>query len=191
MTFCDSDIEDYTIRTCGNDFAGVVGIGIINVYESPTTEELEDPEFWTTKLVASPLKYWAIRNTRGQYDQADLIEEEDLTGPIVTGATHSAVVDVPEVQENRLFWDKIQRHNWKLCLVTSGELMYYIDKPVSFYPKIVNPKSAKQSAFFQIGMKWYDFSNPVIMNAPEGIFTGIYTPIGDGIFDYTFDLSFE
>jgi hypothetical protein len=191
MTFCDTDIADYTIRNCGNDFAGVIGIGIISDYENPTEEELEDPDFWTAKIIETPLKYWAIRNTRGQYDQTDLIEEEDLIGTTVTGAKHNAIIDVPEIQENRNFWDAIMRHNWKLCLITSGGLMYYIDKPVSFYPHINNPRSIKQSAFFQVDMKWYDFSNPIILNAPEGIFSGNIPITGDGIFDYTFDLSFE
>jgi hypothetical protein len=191
MTFCDTDIADYTIRNCGNDFAGVIGIGIISDYENPTEEELEDPDFWTAKIIETPLKYWAIRNTRGQYDQTDLSEEEDLIGTTVTGAKHNAIIDVPEIQENRNFWDAIMRHNWKLCLITSGGLMYYIDKPVSFYPHINNPRSIKQSAFFQVDMKWYDFSNPIILNAPEGIFSGNIPITGDGIFDYTFDLSFE
>jgi hypothetical protein len=190
MTFCDTDIEDYTIRTCGNDYAGLIGIGIISDYEDPTNEELEDPDFWSAKIVETPLKYWAIRNTRGRYDQVDVIEEEDLIGTTVTGAIHNAVIDVPEVIENRNFWDAIQRHNWKLCLVTSGGLMYYINKPVSFYPHIVNPKSVKQSAFFQVNMKWYDFSNAVILTTPEGIFSGNILPevVLSG-FDYTLDFT--
>ncbi len=191
LTFCDTQLSDYTVRNCGTDSAGIIGIGIINDYEDPSNSDLEDPTFWINKIVETPLNYWAIRNTRGQYDQVDVIEEEDLIGTTVTGATHSATIDVPEVQENRSFWDAIQRHNWKLCLITSAGLMYYINKPVSFYPHINNQKSIKQSAFFQIDMKWYDFSNPVILNAPEGIFSGITPIIGDGIFDYTFDLSFE
>jgi hypothetical protein len=77
-----------------------------------------------------------------------------------------------------------------LCLITSGGLMYYIDKPVSFYPHINNPRSIKQSAFFQVDMKWYDFSNPIILNAPEGIFSGNIAPeILTGGFDYTLDFT--
>jgi hypothetical protein len=193
MTFCELDIADYTLRNCGIDTAGIVGIGIIDIHENPTQENLEDPDFWTAKALEDPLKYWVIRNTRGQYDEVEPIEEEDLQGSIVTGARHQAVIDVPDLQSNRDFWDSIQKHNWKLVLITSGDLLYYVDKPVSFYPKIVNPKGIKQEAFFQVGMKWYDFSNPGIYYTPSGIFTGNVpvTPTGDGIFDYSFDYSFE
>src|SRR5690606_22985992 len=120
------------------------------------------------------------------------VEEEDLIGYLVTGATHEAVIDVPGLKDNYAFWDRIQKSNWKICLVTSGGLMYYINKPVSFYPKINNPKSTKSEAFFQVQMKWQDFCNPIILNEPEGIFHGDIPVIsdGEGIFDYTFDYTF-
>lgn len=190
--FCDPQLPDYTIRNCGIDFAGVVGLGIINIHENPTDEDLEDPEFWAAKFADPKIKYWGIRNTRGEYSGGEQIEEEDLIGSVVTGANHEAIIDVPGLKENYIFWDEIQKSNWKMCLVTSGGLMYYINKPVSFYPKISNPKSIKSQAFFQVQMKWQDFSNPIILNEPEGIFAGDIPVIsdGEGIFDYTFDYTF-
>jgi hypothetical protein len=190
MTFCDVTIPDYAPRNCGTDFAGIIGLGIINVYEEPTTSELEDPDYWANRLTEVTLKYFAIRNTRGQYEEIEVQEEEDLIGSIVTGAKHTAVIEVPDIQDNRDFWDAIQRHNWKICLVTSGGLMYYIDKPVSVYAKLNNQKSIKQQAFFEVHLKWYDFSNPYILEAPEGIFTGTMPLVDEGIFDYTFDYTF-
>lgn len=192
MIFLDETISDYTTRDCGIDFAGVVGIGLINIYQDPDPEDLSDPDFWLGKLEQSPRKYFVIRNTRGEYANPDLITEEDLVGYLVTGANHSAVIDAPGIKENREFWNEVKNHNWKLCIVTAGGLLYYIDKPVSFYPKIVNPKSIKSDSFFQVQMKWMDLSNPFIVDAPEGIFTGIMPEIdpGDGVFDYTFDETF-
>jgi hypothetical protein len=192
MIFCDVTIPDYDQRNCGIDFAGIVGLGLIHIDEEPTTELLENPDFWSSKVVDSPLHYWAIRNTRGQFQDSEPDIEEDIVGYQLTGAKHSAFIDVPEVKENRNFWDKVQRHNWKICLVSGGGLMYYVDRPVSFYPKISNPRSIKTAAMFQVEMKWYSLSNPYILEAPEGIFTGIYTPIGgEGVFDYTFDFTFS
>jgi len=193
MIFLDETISDYTVRDCGIDFAGVVGIALINVYEDPDIEDLADPEFWVTRLSSTPQKYFVIRNTRGEYANPEVITEEDLVGYLVTGANHSAMIDAPGLKENYLFWNEVKNHNWKLCIVTSGGLMYYIDKPVSFYPKIVNQKSIKGEAFFQVQMKWMDLSNPFILEAPDGIFTGIMPVIDgvDGVFDYTFDYTFS
>jgi hypothetical protein len=193
MIFCEIDMTDYTPRLCGTDFAGVVGIGLIDDYEEPSTTDLQDPDFWIEKLSEANKKYHVIRNTRGQYQDIQPIEEEDLVGYLVTGVNHTATIDVPEVKENRDFWEAVKLKNWKLCLITSGDLLLYIDKPVTFIPKIVNPKGIKDAAYFQVEMKWADLSNPYILEAPEGIFTGAPLEIDettDGIFDYTFDETF-
>lgn len=170
MIFCDTEISDYTIRNCGIDHAGIVAIGIINIYETPTTTQLEDPDFWSDKTSETPLKYWAIKNTRGEYLGGEQTEEEDLIGYLITGSNHQAIIEVENLKENYVFWDRIQKHNWKICLVNSGGLMFYVDKPVSFYPKINNPKSNKSAAFFNVQMKWQDLSNPYILNEPDGVF---------------------
>jgi hypothetical protein len=192
MIFCDVTISDYTPRTCGVDFAGVVGLGLIHLDQAPTQEELEDPEFWYGQSLSDPKRYFVIKNTRGSYEGAEPVIEEDLVGFTTTGANHQALIDVPEVHENRNFWDQVSRFNWKVFLITSGGLAFFIDQPVSFYPKIVNPKGIKQAAYFQVQMKWTGISNPFIYEEPEGIFTGsAYIPTGSGIFDYTFDYTFE
>lgn len=194
MTFCDYDIDDYTPRNCGIDFAGIVGLGIIHVDENPSGNELQDVEFWENKTSQTPLRYWAIRNTRGEYQGGDPIYEEDLIGYLATGANHLVTIDVPEVQENRDFWDAIVRQNWKIVLVTAGGLLYYVENPVSFYAKINNPKGIKTAATFQVTMKWTGLSNPYIYPEPEGVFTGLIPDeIAEsfGVFDYTYDETFE
>jgi hypothetical protein len=192
MTFCEVDIADYTPRACGIDFAGIVGIAIIDFYEDPSVDALSSREFWESKFMQSPRKYHVIKNTRGGYQDADVSYDEDLVGYLVTGVSHQAVIDVPEVQENRDFWEAIKQNTWKLCLVTSGGLMYYVDKPVTFVPKIMNPRSVKEAAFFQVEMKWLDISNPYILEAPEGVFFGS-SPLDEisGVFDYTYDDTFQ
>jgi len=190
MSFCEVDIADYTTRECGIDFAGIVGIGLIGLDENPTIENLEDPEFWTG-IVTTNGNYFVIRNTRGEYAGGETIEEDDLISKTVTGAEHSATIESTALIENFKYWDAIQKKNWKICLVNSGGLLFYIQNPVSIYTKIVNPKAINTVAFFQSELKWYDLSNPIILNAPEGIFYGIEPIVGEGVFDFTFDASFE
>jgi len=191
MIFCEETILDYVTRTCGVDFAGIVGIGLINIYEDPSEEDLADPEFWANEVAQDTKKYFVIRNTRGEYLNPEAIQEEDLIGWINTGAQHSATIEVNNVKDNRDFWDWVKNHNWKIVIATGGGLLFYIDKPVSIYAKIVNGKSIKSESFFNVQMKWQGLSNPVILETPDGIFSGdSYLPISDSVFDDTFDDTF-
>lgn len=170
MNFCEVDIEDYSPRYCGIDFAGIVGIGFIDQFETPTNEELESIQFWFNKLEETG--YYVLKNTRGEYNGGELIEEEDLVGTRVVGADHSMTFDSTGMIENFEFWNEIIKTQWKFVMVTSGGLMYYIDKPTSVYTKVNNAKSTKAQAYYQSDLKWHDFSNPVILEAPEGLFFG-------------------
>lgn len=191
MNFCDVEIEDYHFRECGIDFAGIVGMGFINLHESPTEFQLQSNNFWLSKLTEDPLKYFVLRNTRGEYLGGQTIEEEDLVGTRVVGSDHSAIFESNGLYENWEFWDTITKNLWKFVMINSGGLMYYVDKPTSIYTKINNQKSTKTGAFYQTELKWHDFSNPVILEAPEGLFFGEY-PIftGSAGFDYTLNFSF-
>lgn len=192
MNFCEVDINDYNIRLFGIDYAGIVGIGLIDYNETPSKESLQDPDYWLTAATSPEKKYFVIRNTRGEYIGGEVDELEDLIGTRVVGAKHTAIIDSTGMVENWQYWNAVQSKLWKLCLVTSAGLLYYIDKPTSIYTKVNNQKSTKTQAYYQSEFKWYDMSNPVILNAPEGIFFGV-EPIllGDGGFDYTLDFSFQ
>jgi len=189
MNFCEPDIEDYLIRECGIDFAGISGMGFIHLDESPTNEQLEDADFWLAKATEDPLKYFILRNTRGEYLGGEVVEEEDLIGTRVVGVNHSAMIESTGLYENWEFWDKINKHLWKIVFVSSGGLMYYVDKPVSVHSKINNPKNVKSGAFYQTDFKWHDLSNPVILEAPEGLFFGIEPVISVNLLDYSLDFT--
>lgn len=191
MNFCEVDIADYNFRDCGVDFAGIVGLGLIEINQNPTYANLEDPEFWTGVISASSKKYFALRNTRGEYNGGESVEEEDLIGTRVTGAVHIASIDTKGIIENWEYWNIIQKGLWKVCLVSSAGLLYYVDKPCSIYTKVNNQRNQKVQAYYQSEIKWYDLSNPVILNAPEGIFYGIEPLPFDRIFDFTFDYTFS
>lgn len=191
MNFCDVEIDDYNFRECGIDFAGISGMGFINMYENPSNEELQNADFWTARAEENPSKYFILRNTRGEYLGGQPIEEEDLIGTRVVGANHIATIESTGLYENWQFWDLITKHLWKFVIVSSGGLMYYVDKPTSIYTKINNQRSTKAGAFYQSELKWHDLANPVILEAPDGLFFGV-EPIFSSVarFDstiFTFD----
>jgi hypothetical protein len=172
-TFCDSDVPDYVTRECGTDFAGIVAIGLIAEDEDPTDENLETPSYWTNGVDASPQAIYVIQKTRGEYASATPTEEEGfgLESTRVTGAEHTATIEVEGLAENRAFWEGANRRRWKVVLVTAGELMYYIDVPVSVYARINNQRSIRGMAFWTVDLKWSNYSNPKVLDAPEGVFT--------------------
>ena len=168
-TFCDSDVPDYVQRECGTDFAGIVGFALIDVDQDPNQATLESSVTWGD---TSPQLYYVIKNTRGEYNGGSPTEEEGFgtESTRVTGADHTATIEVEGLLENRDFWEGVNRRKWKVALVTAGGLMYYISKPVSVYAKINNQRSTKGMAFWSIDLKWQDFSNPEVFTAPDGIF---------------------
>jgi hypothetical protein len=172
-TFCDSNVPDYVTRECGTDYAGIVGIGLIAVSESPTQEELELDTYWTEGEVASPQVLYVIRNTRGEYTGGTPTEEEGfgLESVRTTGADHASKFEVEGLIENRDFWEGVNLRRWKVALITAGGLMYYIDKPANIYAKINNQRSIKGMAFWDVDVKWSDYSNPFVYTAPVGVFT--------------------
>jgi hypothetical protein len=172
-TFCDSNVPDYVVRECGTDFAGIVGIGLVDVGEDPVEGDLENAAYWTAGAAASPQVIYVIPNTRGEYSGGSPTEEDGFGLEVsrVTGADHAAVVEVEGLLENRDFWEGVNRRKWKVALVTAGGLLLWIDTPCSVYAKINNQRSTKGMAFWSVDIKWQSYSNPAIYDAPEGVFT--------------------
>jgi len=172
LSFCDDNVPDYVPRECGIDYAGIVGIGLIKDEESPSDANLESAAWWEDEIIASPQSVYVIPKTRGEYNGGTPTEEDGfgLQATVVTGADHTATVEVEGLIENRDFWEGVNRRKWKVALITAGGLMYYIDVSSSVYAKINNQRSTKGMAFWGVDIKWQSFSNPKVLNAPDGIF---------------------
>ncbi len=172
-TFCDSNVPDYVARECGNDYAGIVGIGLVSTSVDADQTDLEDAAWWEAQVIASPQSVFVIPNTRGEYTEASPTEEDGFGLEVsrVTGADHSAKVEVEGLATNRDFWEGVNRRKWYVALVTAGGLMYWVEVPSSVYSRINNQRSIKGLAFWSIDIKWQSFSNPEVFTAPEGIFT--------------------
>ena len=171
-SFCDENVPDYVNRECGIDYAGIVGIGLIKDEEVPTDANLKDATWWEDEIAASPQSVYVIQKTRGEYTGGSPTEEDGfgLQASLVTGADHSATVEVEGLIENRDFWEGVNRRKWKVALITAGGLMYYVEVPASVYATINNQRSTKGLAFWSVAIKWQAFSNPRVLDAPDGVF---------------------
>jgi len=168
-TFCDVTVPDYVPKECGVDRAGIISIGLIDLDQNPTRLNLESEAFWEARIAASPQLYYVINKTRGEYAGGQPTTEDGFgtEASRVTGADHTATVEVEGLSENRDFWEGVNRKRWKLVMITAGELMYYVSKPVSVYAKINNQRNIKGAAFWTVELKWQDFSNPEVFEAPD------------------------
>jgi len=171
--FCGSNVPDFVQLDCGTELGGIVAIGLISGDQTPTLANLREGSFWTTKLAASPQKYWVITDTRGSYPGGTPVEEDGFGRVPVqrTGADHEATVEVRGVELNHNFMAAVnQSSNWKVVLVTMDGLGFYLED-ASIYAKQVIDQSIKSSIRWSLSIKWSDdMSNPETFEAPEAIF---------------------
>jgi len=171
--FCNVQQPEFVQLDCGTELGGIVAIALINADESPTLANLREASFWTSKVTASPQKYFVITDTRGSYPGGTPTEEEGYgrTSTIRTGADHEATVEVRGVLANRGFMASVNQtatHN--LVLVTNDGLGHYIED-ASIYAKIVIDQSIKSTERWSLSIKWSDdLSNPEVFTAPTAIF---------------------
>lgn len=169
--FCEIDIPAYVAKECGIERAGVIAVGLLDTDEDPSNTNLETLSWWTARLDASPATSFLIEQTRGEYQGGTPTEEEGFgtESTQVTGADHTATVEVEGLLDNRNFWEGVNLKKWKVVLFTNANLMLYIENPVTVYAKIMNPKNIKSAAFWSVQLKWQDISNPVVLETPDNL----------------------
>jgi hypothetical protein len=171
--FCGVQQPDFVQLDCGTELGGIVAIALINADETPTLANLREASFWTSKLAASPQKYFVISDTRGSYPGGTPVEEEGYgrTVTLRTGADHEATVEVRGVLANRGFMASVnQTATWNVVAVTNDGIGHYIED-ASVYAKMVIDQSIKSSERWSLSIKWSDdLSNPEVFVAPTAIF---------------------
>lgn len=171
--FCDVNVPDFVQEDCGTELGGIVAVGLIASDQTPTLANLREASFWTTKLAASPQKYWVILDTKGSYPGGTPVEEEGYgrTPILRTGADHEATVEVRGVLANRSFMASVnQTGTWNSVLVTNDGIGHYAED-VSIYAKMVIDQSIKSTERWNMSFKWSDdLSNPEVFVAPTAIF---------------------
>lgn len=173
--FCSIEAPDWVIKECDIERAGVIALLLIDVDESPTRANLESASFVRGRILASPQNYFLIQPTRGDYPGGTPTEEDgfglELTQ--VTGADHTANIEVEGIQTNRDAIEAYNRKKWKIAFFTAGGLLYYVTVPVTFYGTPSNPRGIKNGSFWKITLKWTTLDNPIICNSPD-----ILEPVG-------------
>ncbi len=170
--FCSIDVPSYVQKECGVERAGIVAIGLLDMDQNPSNANLSSATWWNTVLNTSPSQAIRILQTRGEYNGGTPTEEEGFgrEATQVTGADHEATVEVEGLLDNRNFWEGINRTKRKLVIVTNANLLYYVNAPVTIYATIKNQRSIKGNAFWGISAKWQGYDNPIVVEAPVGIF---------------------
>lgn len=171
--FCEQNQSEYVQMDCGIDQAGIVAVGFIDpTVSTPTKVNLESVGWWTNLLNQSPPQLFVATKTRGEYLGGTPTEEEGFgkESTQVTGANHETTIEYEGIDENRLFTEGVNSKKWKVALITNGGKGIYVDAPATPYGKLQVPKGITTSAFWQMVIKWQDFANPVVFDAPDTIF---------------------
>lgn len=171
--FCNVNVPDFVQLDCGTELGGIVAVAIIHKDESPTLANLREASFWTSKLQASPQKYFLIAETRGSYPGGTPTEEEGFgrNATIRTGADHELTFEVRGVLNNRNFAAGVnQTAAWNFVWVTNDGIGHYVED-VSIYMKMVIDQSIKSTERWNGSVKWSDaMENAEVFQAPSAIF---------------------
>lgn len=166
--FCQQSLPDFVQKECGTELGGIIAIALIDRDQNPSQIDLQTLSFWSTKISASPQKYWVITDTRGSYPGGTPTEEEGYgkVSTIRTGADHEANIEVRGIDGNRSFWAVVnQTDKWNVVFITNGEQGLYFED-VSVYAKIVIDQNIKTTVRWSVNFKWSDdMSNPLIFDA--------------------------
>lgn len=165
--FCDSEMEEFQVKACGIDFAGIIALGLIHPDMVFTPEDLKSSTWWEAALAASPQMVYLIKNTRGEVPVGSITTAEgfgkaDLQ---VTGAARTATVEYEGMKENYAATEGANRREWIFVFFTMGDLMYVTNEEGTFFATPVIGRDKKLGAFYQAQLTWQDFSNPVVLDS--------------------------
>ncbi len=171
--FCDQDVPEHVVIDCGIDKAGIVAEAYIETsVPTPTTAELADQTWWDALTQASPPQAFIVLKTRGEYAPPTPTEEDGFgrESTQITGASHEVTTESEGLEENRDFWESINRRKWKYAMVTNGDKVLFVDAPVTAHGRLSVPRGIDTSAFWVVSHKWKDYSNPLIAQIPATVF---------------------
>lgn len=181
--FCADDQPLHTQLECGSESGGIVAIGLLRP-EVPVDIEsletyLEDPDWWTSLMEASPEQAFLVLNTRGDKPMGTPTEEEGygLVNTERTGSDHELTFDSLGVMANRNFWAAVnRRRNWKMVYLTAGRdsegnfEAFYVTN-VSVFADEVIERSTKSRKRYSGSAKWSTALTPAVpFYAPASIF---------------------
>lgn len=165
--FCDELTPDYVQSDCGVERGGVVAIVAIDAsVGTPSNANLVSASYWTNLVNQSPPLAHKILKVRGEYARPTVTSEEGFgrESKQNTGADHVVTFEVEGIIDNRDFWESVNRKKWKFAFVTAGDLLHFVDLPVSIDTRMNIPRDIKGQEFWQGEASWSDFSNPRVVD---------------------------
>lgn len=181
--FCTDEQELHVQLECGSEQGGIVALAFLKPSVAVDIESLEtyleDPDWWTARLNASPEEAFIVLNTRGSKAAGTPTEEEGfgLVSIERTGSDHELVFEVPGVMLNRNFWAGInRRRNWKMVYLTAGRdgngnfEAFYVTNVSAFADELIE-QSIKSRKRYSGSAKWSTAMTPAVpFYAPASIF---------------------
>lgn len=181
--FCADDQPLHTQLECGSESGGIVAMGLIRPTVPVDIESLatylEDPDWWTDLMEASPEQAFIVLNTRGDKPMGTPTEEEGygLVNTERTGSDHELTFDSLGVMANRNFWAAVnRRRSWKMVYLTAGRdtegnfEAFYVTN-VSIFADEVIERSTKSRKRYSGSAKWSTALTPAVpFYAPASIF---------------------
>lgn len=168
--FCDTNTPEYVQLDCGVERAGVVAVALIDdAVGEPSDAELQSETYWNTLLNQSPPLAYRIMKTRGEYARPTVTTEEGFgrESNQNTSADHLVTFEVEGILANRNFWESANRKKWKFVFVTAGDILHYVNAPVTVDGRENNPRDIKVGANWSVEARWADFSNPRVVDAAD------------------------
>lgn len=165
--FCDTNTPDPTIQDCGVERSGVVAVVLLDEsVGNPSNANLTDNAYWTTLSNQSPRLAFVLLKTRGEYTRPTVTSEEGFgrESKQNTGADHIVNWEFEGIEDNRDFFESVNRRKWKFGFVTAGDLLHWVDAPTTVDGRINNPKDIKAQEFWMVESSWTDFSNPRVVD---------------------------
>lgn len=165
--FCNEETPDYVQSDCGVERSGVVAGALIDAsVGTPSNANLASAAYWSNLFNQSPPLAHRILKMRGDYPRATVTSEEGFgrESKQNTGADHVVNFETEGILDNRDFWESVNRKKWKFAFVTAGDLLHFVDLPVSVDGRINLPRDIKGQEFWQGEASWSDFSNPRVVD---------------------------
>lgn len=182
--FCDSDLAEYQQAECGIENGGLIAVGLIDpsvdvgADDAAKVINLENEEWWSDGVGASPQTHWFIQNTRGSKAADTFTEEEGfgLNGTEITGADESWVFESLNVFDNRPFVAGVnKRRRWNAVFVTAasrdGGYVAWYRENVNFRGSLLVEQSTKtRQRWSWEARASHDTTPPLPFIAPPSIF---------------------
>lgn len=166
--FCDTQTPDFVQQACNTiERAGVVAVALIDrTVGEPSNANLQSAAYWTALQNQSPQLAHILFFTRGEYTRPSDTSEEGFgrESKLITGAEHVVNFEVEGIEDNRAFFESVNRKKWKFAFVTAGDILHYVEEPVSIIGRMNNPRDIKLSEFWMVEAAWAAMENPRVVD---------------------------